>query len=95
MIREEEFKELFNKEIENLIISRDKIEIYFLNGSKIQFRYANYNARGYRYHYAVVDTNISREIFNNVIRAKNIPYYKQEEGMQTLEDIWRIEFMEF
>lgn len=95
MIREEEFKELFNKEIGNLIISRDRIEIYFLNGSKIQFRYASDNVRGCRYHYAIVDINISREIFNNVIRPKNIPYYKEEKEIQTLEDIWRIEFMEF
>lgn len=95
MIREEEFKELFNKEIKIPIISRDNIEIHFLNGSKIQFKYASDNARGYKHHYAVVDTNISREIFNNVIRPTSIPYYKQDGKIQELEDVWRIEFMEF
>lgn len=74
MSEEKEFKEIFNEYITRIIISRDNFEIRFNNGSKIKFVYAGDSARGYKYHYAVVDSNIKEETFFNVIKPRGIPF---------------------
>lgn len=93
MSKEERFKELFYKDIKLIKINRDDLQIILYNGSSIRFVYASDNARGYRYHYAIVDTNIEPEMYDNVIRCKGILFGidKEKKG---LKDNYNIEFIE-
>ena len=87
------FRELFEKDIKQVISTSDKLEITFKNNSNIRFVYASDNARGYRYHYAIVDTNIDREVFCNIIEAKDILYDIDKED-RNLQDNYNIEYLE-
>ena len=92
---EEQFRSLFLKVIKSISKSKDCFEIIFHNGSIIQFMYASDNARGYRSHYAVVDTEIDRETFDNVIRFKTMLFdIEIENSGGRTENIYNIDYIE-
>ena len=93
IIKEENFKELFNDKIKEIKISKECIEIIFNNNSMIQFVYVSDNARGYRFHYAVVDSDINKEIFNDVVLPKGI-LFDIDKKKKNLKDNYNIEFVE-
>ena len=90
---DEQFRYLFLKDIKSISKSKDRFEIIFHNGSIIQFMYASDNARGYRSHYAVVDTEIDRETFDNVIRFKTM-LFDVENSDGRIENIYNIDYVE-
>lgn len=92
IIEEEKFRELFYNEIKNMRIRRDSIEIVLNNDSSIKFEYASDGAMGLRYDYVIVDTNIDREVYDNVIRCKGI--YDLDKENKGLKDNYYIEFVE-
>ncbi len=85
--------DLVNKYIIRIRKSKEDFEIIFSNGSKIKFIAGNDSSRGQRYHYAIVDKEISNEIFENVIRCKGILFdiAKKE---NKLNDNYNIEFID-
>ena len=92
---EDQFRSLFLKDIKSISKSKDRFEIIFYNGSIIQFMYASDNARGYRSHYAVVDTEIDRETFDNVIRFKTMLFdVEKEKSYGRIENIYNIDYIE-
>lgn len=72
MCDEQVFLNTFSEYINKIISSKDNVEVRFNNGSIIKFVCAGDSARGHRYHYAAVDTNINRDIFYNTIKPKGI-----------------------
>ena len=97
MIDEEQFKNLIKKHISRINMSKDYFEIIFNNDSLIRFVYGRDNARGYRCHFAVVDTEIDREIYNNVICGKTILFdmVKRDKMDNRLkDDNYCVEFVE-
>lgn len=94
MVQEEKAKELFQNHIERIINSKENFEIIFLNGSSIKFVYASDNARGYRYHFAVVDNQISREVFDSIVRVKGILFDVAKEKGKLKEDNYCVEFVD-
>ncbi|MGI5950113.1 hypothetical protein, partial [Peptoniphilus sp.] len=92
IINEEKFKGLFNNEIQRLFSSKNDLRIELFNGSLIRFAYASDSARGYRCHYAIVDTDIDGEIYEYVIRPMTVLYDlgKEKKG---LKDKYNIEFV--
>jgi len=93
IVEEEQFRSLFLKDIKSITKSKDRFEIIFHNGSIIQFMYASDNARGYRSHYAVVDNEIDRETFDNVIRFKTMLFNVEKNDGRT-ENIYNIDYIE-
>jgi hypothetical protein len=93
MSQETEFKELFNIYIKNIGSSKEQLEILLNDGSQIKFIVATESARGYRYHFAIVDTAIDEELYKNVIYTKGILFdIAKRDGL--LSDIYNIEFIE-
>lgn len=93
IINEKKFRDIFNDKIKQIKNSKEDLEIIFNNDSRIRFLYASDGARGNRYHYAVVDMTISKDIFNNIIRPQSMFYDIDKERMG-LTDIYNIEFIE-
>jgi len=93
IVNEEQFK-MFLKDIRNIRKSKDNLDIEFNNGSLIQFIYASDNARGYKCHFAVVDTEINREVYNNVINGKTILFDMAKRDGKLKEDNYCVEFVE-
>jgi hypothetical protein len=90
---EKEFKELFRDSIESLISSKEDLEVRLYNGSRIKFVLGSSSSRGFRYHYAIVDKEISKESFNNVIDPKGVLFeMAKREGKLT--DNYNIEFID-
>lgn len=90
---EDKFRTLFLKNIKSINKSKDRFEIFFHNGSSIKFVYANDSARGYKCHYAVVDSEIEREVFDNVIRGETILFdMAKRDG--NIKDIYNIDYIE-
>jgi hypothetical protein len=91
--QEKEFRELFLDYIQTIKITKEDFEIRLHNGSRIKFVSGSDNSRGYRYHYAIVDKEINREIFDNVIRAKGV-LFDMAEKEERLKDNYNIEFID-
>lgn len=53
--------------------SRDNVQVYFNNGSKIRTIKASDNARGYKSHLLLIDSDINHEIIDCVLRPLEIP----------------------
>jgi len=88
-----EFKKVFNVYTQRVRVSQEYIEIFFNNGSVIKFVVTNDGSRGQRYHFAVVDTGINKEVFDNVIRIKGTLFdIAIRDGL--LKDNYNIEFLE-
>ena len=93
IVEEEQFRFLFLKDIKSISKSKYRFEIIFHNGSIMQFMYASDNARGYRSHYAVVNNEIDRKTFDNVIRFKTMLFdVENSDGM--IENIYNIYYIE-
>jgi hypothetical protein len=92
-IDEKDFKEIFNIYIDKVCVHKEYIEIIFQNGSAIQIVVANDSSRGRRYHFAIVDSEIDKETFDNVIRIKGTLFdMAKRDGL--LKDKYNIEFIE-
>jgi hypothetical protein len=92
-VKENEFNELFKDFIKYKRISKEDLEIEFINDSRILFKLGNDSARGYRYHFAVVDTYIEKDMADNVIYPKGILFeMAKREGL--LKDNYNIEYIE-
>ena len=97
MIDEEQFNNLIKKHVSRINMSKDYFEIRFNNDSSIRFVYGRDNARGYRCHFAVVDTEIDREIYNNVICGKTILFdMVKRDGMDSRlkDDNYCVDYIE-
>ena len=93
IIMENKFKELFNLYINRIISCKDSLSIFFNNGSSIEFKVGNDSSRGYRYHFAVVDTDINMDNFCNAIECKGVLFdIAKEKGL--LKDNYNIEFVQ-
>jgi len=88
--QEEDFRNLFSKDIEKIKISRDDFEIRFFNGSQIKFVSGGDSSRGSKCHYAVVDSELSRDIYNNVILPACMLFSRDKED-KCLKDNYFIE----
>lgn len=90
--KEEKFKDLFYNDIQKIVLSKERLIIELVNGSLIRFVYGSNYARGYRCHYAIVDTDIDGEIYEHVIRPMTVLYdlSKEKKG---LKDKYNIEFV--
>ena len=94
MVNEDIFINLIKNHTIRINLSKDYFEIIFNNDSCIRFIYASYNARGYKYHFAVVDTEIDREMYNNVICGKTILFNMSKRDGKLEEDNYCVEFVE-
>ena len=93
IIKENKYKELFDYKIVRKMCNKNDIQIVFKNGSLIEFSNGGESARGYKHHYAIVDTTINREIYDCVIKPTQIDYWENGKT-QELKDTYRIEFMD-
>jgi hypothetical protein len=93
-LNEERFQTLIKSNVKDIKLSKENLEIIFFNGSSIRFIFAGNNARGYRYHFAVVDTGIDKEIFDNVVRCKGILFDIAKREGRLKEDNYNIEFLD-
>lgn len=93
IVKEPEFKTLFDSYIRNIRISKDSLEIYFNNDSRIIFKLANDGSRGFRYHFAIVDTDITYDLFRDVISAKGV-LFDMVKKEALLKYNYNIEFIE-
>jgi hypothetical protein len=93
MTKETEFKELFNDYVKNIKITKEDLEIVLTNDSRILFKGGSDGSRGYRYHFAVVDTDIDTEIFHNVIQTKGVLFDIAKRD-KLLNDNYNIEFIQ-
>jgi hypothetical protein len=93
IVKEQQFRKLFKDYIKDLIITKDRLEIRLNNDSNIKFVGGYDNARGHRCHYAIVDTDIDREIFSNVVRPITVLFDIDKEK-KDLKDNYNIEFVE-
>lgn len=93
MVIDKEFKDLFNDYISTIKSSKEELDIYLDNGSAILFRAGLDSSRGCRYHFAIVDTDINNEIYNNVIYPKGVLFeMARRDGV--LKDNYNIEYIE-
>jgi hypothetical protein len=90
---ETEFKNLFSKDIAATLIGKDSLEIRFHNGSLILFAYGGASSKGTRCHFAVVDKEINREIYDDVIQPSSILFDIQKTE-KDFKDIYNIEFID-
>ena len=96
MINEQHFKDIFSKEIETIVSSANMITIYFINKSCIQINCINECSVGCRYNYAVVDKDITKEIFDCIINPMYVPYsYNSDKENIVLKYDTGIEFIDF
>jgi hypothetical protein len=93
MIQENDFKDLFTSYIKELRMSKDDLEIIFYNSSHIKFKTVSDNARGCRYHFAVVDTDVDNEILHNVILPSGI-LFEISKNNGALKDNYNVQFIE-
>jgi len=94
IVKENNFVNLSEKYIDRIIVSKDRFEIIFLNSSQIRFIYASDNARGYRYHFAVVDREIEKDMFDNVIAGKSVLFDMAKRDGRLEKDNYCIDFIE-
>lgn len=96
IVNEQQFKDIFNKEIEKIVSNKNVLEIYFKNESCIQIIYGNENSRGHRYNYAIVDKDINKEVCDCIIKPACIPY-SHNSGKKTTKLKYNcgIEFLDF
>ena len=90
---EEDFRKLFSKDMKKLSITKDGLDIVFHNGSSIRFVYGSQNGRGQRYHYAVVDNDLEKDIFYSVILPASVLFERDKDNMG-LKDNYNIETIE-
>lgn len=94
--RFEDRKSIFNK-LTELITDNDSIEkmfnnscsakVSFKNGSFISIISASENARGYKNHGAIIDSDIESEILNCIIMPTLIPRWFEEDKRESLEEV--------
>lgn len=65
--QEKSFINVFEQYIKKLTTGKDYFQIIFNNDSVLKFVKSNNGARACRYHYAVVDNEVDKEIFYHVI----------------------------
>ncbi len=93
IVKEKQFNTLFSNNIKSIRMSKNDLEIIFYNNSSIKFVFANDSARGYRCHYAIVDNEIERETFENVIYSKTI-LFDMAKKEEKIKDIYNIDYIE-
>lgn len=93
IVKEKQFNTLFSNNIKSIKMSKNDLEIIFHNNSSIKFVFANDSARGYRCHYAIVDNEIERETFENVIYSKTI-LFDMAKKEEKIKDIYNIDYIE-
>jgi len=93
MVNEDIFINLIKNHTSRINLSKDYFEIRFNNDSSIRFIYASDNARGYKCHFAVVDTEIDREAYDNVICGKTILFDMAKRDGRLEEDNYCVEFV--
>lgn len=92
--REDQFQIFIKYHIKDIKLSKENLEIIFFNGSSIRFVFAGNNARGYRYHFAVIDTGIEKEIFDSVVSCKGILFDIAKREGRLEKDNYNIEFID-
>lgn len=95
MVQEEEFKNRFKTDMKNLLISKDNLQIQLFNGSIIRFLKASLSAKGYKYNFAIVDTNINRKEFDEIIDASLVPYRDDRSNPIDLNNNYYMEYADF
>jgi len=91
--QEDDFRKLFSKDIKSLSITKDGLDIVFFNGSYIRFVYGGDSSRGSRCHYSVVDSDLSRDIYNYMALPACVLFERDKESMG-LKDNYFIETIE-
>jgi hypothetical protein len=91
--QEVKFKDIFSKNIKDLKIWKDGLEIIFFNNSYIKFVLAGNGSRGCKCHYAVVDSDIKKDYCNDVIIPACVLFEMDKENKK-LKDIYNVEFIE-
>jgi len=91
--QEDDFRKLFSKDMKKLSITKDGLDIVFFNGSYIRFVYGGQNSRGQRYHYAVVDSDLEKDIYYSVILPASVLFERDKDSMG-LKDNYNIETIE-
>lgn len=81
MSDEEKFRDLFLNNIKKITRSKDYYEIVFHNGSQIKFVSGGDSSRGSKCHYAVVDSELSRDIYNTVILPACMLFSRDKDSM--------------
>lgn len=94
MMQEIKTKELFQEHIEQFIMSKENLEVRFYNGSIIRFIFGGDNGRGYKYHFAVVDKEISVATFHDVIYVNGILFDMAKKDGNLEKDNYNIEFID-
>jgi len=93
MVKEEDFRKLVSSNLKGLSITKDGLDIVFHNGSSIRFVYGGQNGCGHRYHYAVVDSDLGKDIFYRVVLPACVLFEKDKDSMG-LNDNYNIETIE-
>ena len=91
--KEDDFRKSFSNDIKSLSITKDGLDIVFFNGSFIRFVYGDQNSRGQRYHYAVVDSDLEKDIFYSVILPASVLFERDKDNIG-LKDNYNIETIE-
>jgi len=91
--QEDDFRKLFSKDIKRLSITKDGLDIVFFNGSSVRFVSGGQNSRGQRYHYAIVDSDLEKDIFYSVIVPTSVLFESDKDNMG-LKDNYNIETIE-
>jgi len=91
--QEDDFRKLFSKDIKSLSITKDGLDIVFFNRSYIRFVFGGQNSRGQKYHYAVVDSDLEKDIFYSVILPASVLFERDKDNMG-LNDNYNIETIE-
>lgn len=94
IMKEDYFEKCFIDKITHIRQTKTNSQIILENGSKVDFIVATDNARGYRYHHAVVDTSISLEMYDHVIRTKST-HYDRDRILAVVSDVEHIDFLDF
>jgi len=94
IVNEKQFRDLIQKHTQNIINFKDNLDIRFLNDSQIKFIYASDNARGYKYHFAIVDSEIDKDMFNNVIAGNSVLFDIAKRDGKLERDNYCVEFIE-
>ena len=88
--QEEDFRSLFSNDIKHISISKEVFEIRFFNGSSIRFVFGGDSSRGCKCHYAVVDSDLSRDIYNHIVLPSCMLFSRDKED-KGLKDNYFIE----
>ena len=91
--QEDDFRKLFQNDLKSLSITKDGLDIVFFNGSYIRFVFGGQNSCGHRYHYAVVDSDLEKDIYYRVILPASVLFERDKDSMG-LKDNYNIETIE-